>query len=150
MINVEVSNIEEVLNNIDRMFDGYSRKLDKATAEVSTLAIDNIKNNILTGRSYKGGTIMGNAPATVNAKGFDFPLVHYALMVKGITKRSIQDGYEVYLGDKAEIGARLNRGYMMTFRNGATKKVPARPFFGVGKDLKDKIKQLLNLIFNGR
>jgi hypothetical protein len=147
MFSVEISNINEVLNQVDKTFDKYSRTLDKATGEVAEMSINHFKDNILEGRNFKGGKLKSNRLATIKSKGFDFPLVRTSAMVKGITKSAIPDGYEVYMGDKPFIARIQQSGYSFKARNGRMITVIARPFFGIGNLFKKRLTTFVNVLF---
>lgn len=140
-------NIDEFQNELLKRFDNASRAIDKAVAGVSDIVVNDQKENILTGVSYTGSPLVPNSEFTIKKKGFNWPLVESSDMVKGITKSSIPDGYKIYLGNKASIGAKLQRGYQKVFR-GRTIVIPARPFFGISNKLRQKVKAYCKLTFN--
>lgn len=141
-------NIDEFQNGLLKRFDKASRAIDKVVAGVSDIVVNDQKENIITGVSYTGSSLAPNSEFTIKKKGFNWPLVETSDMVKGITKAAIPDGYKIYLGNKASIGAKLQRGYHTVFRGRAV-IIPARPFFGISNKLISKVRSYCKLSFKG-
>lgn len=150
------ANFEKAMLN---KVDAFSRNLDKGIAQTAENIRAGIQDNIISGKKYSGGRLAKNKPSTVNRKGFNWPLVRTGQMAKSITKKSVPDGYEIYVGFNPVIAAYLQYGYSRVYGKKATKgmtkyhsvTVAARPFFGINNPIKQGIRKVIvNFFNNGR
>jgi len=95
-----------------------------------------IETNIATGQKYTGGSVAPLALSTIHQKGSSRPLFRTGQLL-GSVKLS-QSGENIY-----EVFISSNRSEIASFLNFGTKKIPARPFFGISEAVLKNIEEIL-------
>lgn len=105
--------------------------------EIAQAVKEGIERNIGTGQKYSGGSVSPLALSTIQQKGFSRPLFHTGQLLGSVQlSQSGDNAYEVFINS--------NRSDVASYLNFGTKRMTARPFFGISEAVLKNIEEILN------
>lgn len=118
----------------------YVEKVNKKVKGFSRLAAemiqDRIKENILRGKRYDGGSVARLAPSTIRRKrGNTSPLTDTFTLYNSIAVKELKATYKVYVKPlRGRFKSKTPRSLVARFLQFGTKFMIARPFWGITKN----------------
>lgn len=104
--------------------------------EIAQAVKNGIERNIATGQKYTGGSVAPLAFLTIQQKGFSRPLFQTGQLLGSVQlTQSGENTYEVFINS--------NRSEIASYLNFGTKRMPARPFFGISEAVLKQIEEIL-------
>ncbi|MDD5361039.1 MAG: hypothetical protein PHN88_02835 [Ignavibacteria bacterium] len=137
MINISI-NSESTFQNIDKSIDDTAKNIDKKLREAKNKVAEMIKESIEQ-NLYSGLDYFGNAVAPKKKGGRIF--FESGELFKSVFNQDVSAFLStVYIGTARDVIA----GYLT---NG-TENMVARPFWGLNKNIDDKVEKIVEEIFN--
>jgi phage virion morphogenesis protein len=143
------------LKKLDKIIGSLLARVNNPTPvleDISEYMVRSIKNRIFSSKTAPDGTRWAkNSDLTVALKGFDSPLWHTGYLHKSIRVADVdREGFTITgadYGGYAQTGVQNLRGRYASKR----KTIPARPFLGISKENKVRIRRMLReYILSGR
>lgn len=103
--------------------------------DLSDIIKTSIEQNLEEGKDYMGRNVAPLAPATIKRKGHSRVFEDTGVLKSSVMKRITGDNFDVYIDSRRnEIANYLQLG---------TRRMPARPFFGISDDTLKQIDDYL-------
>lgn len=130
--NQETVSIENVSDNVEKFITQKKTLLDN----IAKLIQQQIQYNLFHSLDYKGNTVVPDSPLTVKRKGHAKVFFETGELYRSVLMNVVSnDEREIFIGD--------TRGYIASWLHYGTKRMPARPFFGISNETYEKVNQIL-------